>query len=135
MVFGQIGPRFRMLRRISTSEFFSVKKLEALQYLRRDQLVYHTIRQIFVVTVDKKNVNIGYTAFNTAINLLGNMIFGTDMSDPHSSVSEELRDSIGKLQELHAVTNLADSFPFLHWLDPQGIFRAFPVMQEFIQDL
>jgi len=141
--FGQIGPHWRMLRRISTTELFSVKKTEALQHLRRDQ-VYQTIRQIYEDAVKGKCVNIGHTAFNTTVNLLGNMIFGTDMSDPDSPVSQVLQESIAKLMELHAVTNLADSFPFLQWfrLDPQGISRTtvihrrkvYAILDKFIQD-
>eukprot|EP00253_Pinus_taeda_P036684 PITA_36684 len=141
--FGQIGPRWRTLRRISTTELFSVKKIEALQHLRKKQ-VYQSIRLIFEDAVKGKCVNIGHTAFNITANLLGNMIFGTDMSDPDSCVSQVLQESIAKLLELHAVTNLADSFPFLQWFhwDPQDISRStaihrrkvYAILEKFIED-
>ena len=38
IVFGQYGPHWRMLRRVSNTELFSVKRLEALQHFRRDQV-------------------------------------------------------------------------------------------------
>lgn len=45
MGFIELGSHWRMLRRISTTELFSVKRLEALRHLRRDQ-AFRTIRQI-----------------------------------------------------------------------------------------
>eukprot|EP00253_Pinus_taeda_P036685 PITA_36685 len=141
--FDQTGPRWRMLRRISTTELFYVRKIEALQHLRKKQ-VYQSIRLIFEDAMKGKCVNIGHTAFNITANLLGNMIFGTDMSDPDSCVSQVLQESIAKLLELHAVTNLADSFPFLQWFhwDPQDISRStaihrrkvYAILEKFIED-
>eukprot|EP00253_Pinus_taeda_P019755 PITA_19755 len=66
------------------------------------------------------------------------------MSDPDSCVSQVLQESIAKLLELHAVTNLADSFPFLQWFhwDPQDISRStaihrrkvYAILEKFIED-
>ena len=38
LIWAQYGSHWRMLRRISNTELFSVKRLEALQYLRRNQI-------------------------------------------------------------------------------------------------
>ncbi|GLJ44649.1 hypothetical protein SUGI_0938510 [Cryptomeria japonica] len=46
LLWGQFGPLWRYLRRISTVELFSPQILEARQHLRRQQ-IFHTVRLIF----------------------------------------------------------------------------------------
>eukprot|EP00253_Pinus_taeda_P000720 PITA_00720 len=138
----QYGSRWRMLRRISTTELFSMKRLEALKDLRRVQ-VHRMIHQIFEDSVKgSESVNIGHIAFHSAFDLIGNMAFGRDMFDPHVSASADLKDAISKLMVLHTAPNLADYFPCLRFLDPQGVYRntgiyrkkAYDVMDKFIED-
>ncbi|GLJ32249.1 hypothetical protein SUGI_0649040 [Cryptomeria japonica] len=120
LVWGDYGPYWRNLRRISTVELFSPKRIEALEHLRRDQ-VFRTIRLVFE---DKgKVVDLGRTVFCTSLNLLGNMIFGTNVCDPRNPVSAELKYTIWELMKLLVMPNLADLFPFLRFLDPQGVSR------------
>jgi cytochrome P450 len=138
----QYGSRWRTLRRISNTELFSVKRLDALQDLRRVQ-VRGMIHQIFENSVKGSGcVNIGHIAFHSAFNLIGNMAFGKDMFDPHFRASEDLKDAISKLMVLHTAPNLADYFPCLQFLDLQGVYRntgiyrkkAYDVMDKFIED-
>ena len=58
LAWSQLGSQWRMLRRISHTELFSVKKLESLQHLRRDQ-VFQTIQQILQEAIKGKSINIG----------------------------------------------------------------------------
>jgi hypothetical protein len=44
LIWAQYGSHWRMLRRISNTELFSVKRLEALQHLRRDQVFERSSR-------------------------------------------------------------------------------------------
>ncbi|GLJ32242.1 hypothetical protein SUGI_0648960 [Cryptomeria japonica] len=118
LIWGQYGPHWRHLRRISTVELFSPKRLEALQHLRRNQ-VFRTIRHIFE---DKgKVVNIGRTVFFTSLNLLGNMIFSTDVFDPRNPASSGLKDTIWAMMKLGGMHNLVDFFQFLRFLEPRDI--------------
>nr|ATG29973.1 CYP76AA68 [Taxus chinensis] len=120
MIWGEYGPHWRHLRRISAVELFSPTRLQALQPLRRDQ-VFHTIRLIFEER--GKAVNIGNMAFYTSVNLLGNMVFSTNLFDPHKPASVGFKDTIRKIMKLGGTPNLADYFPFLGFLDPQGLRR------------
>ncbi|GLJ32038.1 hypothetical protein SUGI_0645220 [Cryptomeria japonica] len=121
LVWADCGPYWSHLRRIYTFELFSRTRLEALQHLRRDQ-VFSTIRLIFE---DKgKVVNIGHTVFCTSLNLLGNMIFSTSVFDPHDPASAGFRDTICEIMKVSGKPNLVDFFPFLRFLDPQGVSRV-----------
>jgi hypothetical protein len=142
LAFSQYGSHWRMLRRISNTELFSVKRLESLQHLRRDE-INRMIHQIFQDAVNGKCVDIGYTAFHSTINLLGKMVFGKDVFDPQfAQASRELQDALSKLNVLHATLNLADLLPFLQFLDPQGVYRSteiclkqlYNVLDKFIED-
>eukprot|EP00253_Pinus_taeda_P011326 PITA_11326 len=116
------GPRWRMLRRLCNTELFSFKRLEALQHLRRDQ-VLSTLQSIFEDSREAKGVNIGKTAFLTSLNLLGNMIFSQNMLGRDSQAAEEFKETVTKLMVLGGKPNLVDFFPFLRILDPQGVAR------------
>lgn len=122
LVWAQYGSHWRLLRRISHTELFSVQKLEALQYLRRDQ-VFRTIQQILQESMQGKSVNIADTMLNSAANLLGNMIFGKDIFDHQSQAFRDFKDSAWEVATTAGAPNLADYFPFLRWLDPQGVAR------------
>eukprot|EP00253_Pinus_taeda_P007022 PITA_07022 len=138
----QYGSRWRMLRRISNNELFSVKRLEALQDLRRDQ-AHRMIHQIFESSLKGSEcVNIGHIAFHSAFNLIGNMAFGKHMFDSNLRASEDLKDAISRMMVLHTAANLADYFPCLQFLDLQGLYRnmvicrkrSYAVMDKFIED-
>eukprot|EP00253_Pinus_taeda_P003497 PITA_03497 len=123
LVWSNCGPRWRMLRRFCNTELFNVKRLEALQHLRRDQ-VFSTIQSIFEDSIKKtKGVNIGHTAFLTSLNLLGNLIFSQNMFGRDSQAAEEFKEMVTKLMVVGGKPNLVDFFPFLRILDPQGVTR------------
>lgn len=142
MVFLQYGSHWRMLRRVSNTELFSVKRLEALQHLRRDQ-VNRMILHISKDAMKGRCVEIAHTAFHSSFNLLGNMVFGKDVFGPQFfAASQELKDAIARVTKLHATPNMADFFPFLQCLDLQGVKRnmeinlkkMYDVMDIFIGD-
>ncbi|XP_057870918.2 cytochrome P450 76T24 [Cryptomeria japonica] len=133
LIFSDYGAQWRHLRRISTVELFSSIRQEALQHLRRDE-VFHTIRLLYD---DKgKVVDIGRTVFCTSLNLLGNMIFSTRVFDPHNPASAAFNHSVCELMRLGGKPNLVDYFPFLRFLDPQGVCRQmakhFKEMYDFV---
>jgi len=131
----QYGSRWRALRRISNTELFSVKRLEALQYLRRDQ-VHRMIRQIFEDSVKGSQcVNVGDTVFHCAFNLLSNMASGKCIFNSHFEATQELKEAISKLMVLHTTPNLGDYFPFLQFLDLQGVFHQTGIYRKKIYDI
>lgn len=70
-------------------------------------------------------VNIGNAAFVTALNLITVTLFSVDFTDYDSDVCEELQmmECIHGVGKIAAAPNLADFFPVLQMLDPQGLKR------------
>ncbi|GLJ36125.1 hypothetical protein SUGI_0724680 [Cryptomeria japonica] len=120
LVWGEHGPHWRYLRRITTVELFSPQRLEAQEHLRRGE-VFHTVRLIF--ESKGKAVNIEQMAFFNIMNVLGKMIFGTSLIDPFNPASVGLKDTIGKTVKLLGTANLSDFYPLFRLVDPQSVCR------------
>jgi cytochrome P450 len=141
LTWAQCGSHWRMLRQISNTELFSVKRLESLQHFRRDQ-VLRTIQQILQEGIKGKSINIEDNMVDATVSLLGNMAFGKDMFVSHSPAFQEFKDSISKMMVNAGAYNLADYFPVLQWLDLQCIGRntkiymerVFGILDKFMED-
>jgi len=141
LIWNQCGSHWRMLRRISNTELFSAKRLEALEHYRRDQ-IFRTIQWVLRESMKGGSINIRETVVQSTINLLGNMTFGKDMFDPHSPAFQDFKDSLWKLGLNGGSPNLADYFPCLQLLDPQGVARktriymkrSYAIFDQFIEN-
>lgn len=77
-----------------------------------------------------------------AFNLIGNLMFSRDLLDPDSKRGSEFLYHTGKVMEFAGKPNVADFFPLLRFIDPQGIRRktqfhverAFEIAGEFIKE-
>ncbi|KAL1824347.1 hypothetical protein ACET3Z_011125 [Daucus carota] len=122
MVFLPIGPRWRSLRKIVNLNIFSVNKLDANQHLRKRK-VNEVIEYVRKCSRNGEAVDIGRAAFTTSLNLLSNTIFSKDIADPGRDSAKEFRDLIRDIMIDAGRPNLADFFPVLKKLDPQGVKR------------
>ncbi|GLJ32498.1 hypothetical protein SUGI_0653930 [Cryptomeria japonica] len=139
IVFAQYGDYWRKLRRIATTELFSTSRLQSLQHLRRDQ-VSDMIRMVF----EKRGqcLNIAHLVFYEGLNLMSSAIFSKNFFDPNNPDPAELRNTFTKSLRLAGIPNLAEFYPFLRFLDPQGVSRGVTVhnkrlhklLDVFIQD-
>ncbi|GLJ32501.1 hypothetical protein SUGI_0653970 [Cryptomeria japonica] len=125
IVFAQYGDYWRKMRRIATTELFTPTRLQALQHLRRDQ-VSQTIRMVFEKR--GKTLNIKHLVFYEGLNLMSNIIFSKNLFDPTNPDSVELRNAFNESLRLAGKPNLADFYPFLRFLDPQGVSRDLGVV-------
>ncbi|XP_021290830.1 geraniol 8-hydroxylase-like [Herrania umbratica] len=121
-----VSPLSRTLRKVCNSHFFSNKKLNANQYLRRKKI------EELLSYVHKHGragvaVNIGQAAFNTSINLLSNTVFSKDLVDPNSKDAQAFKQTVCSIMEEGGKTNLADYFPVLRKIDPQGVRRRMSI--------
>nr|AES93118.1 geraniol-10-hydroxylase [Camptotheca acuminata] len=114
--------RWRNLRKILNLYMLSTERLGANQPIRCqkvEELIAY-VRQSCQASV---SVDIGQAAFRTMINLTSKTIFSVDLADPSSDTAQELKELFWRIMEELGKPNLADYFPVLRKLDPQGIRR------------
>ncbi|KAI3495021.1 hypothetical protein L1887_37127 [Cichorium endivia] len=116
------GDQWRRLRRISREYLFSVQRLDGGEPLRAEK-VQELIDHVDRCCTNEKAVNIGGVAFTTTFNVLSKFIFSLDFAEYDTKSSQELKEAVMALVELGGKPNLADFFPILKSLDPQGLLR------------
>lgn len=67
-------------------------------------------------------MNIGGAAFTTVMNILSNFMFSMDFAQHDSASAQEFQEAVWTLLEIVGKPNLADFFPILQPLDPQGLY-------------
>lgn len=72
---------------------------------------------------NNKGVHVARFVFFMSFNLLGNLMLSRDLLDPNSDEGSEFFTAMMGLMEWGGHANLADFFPWLRWLDPQGLRR------------
>lgn len=65
-------------------------------------------------------MDVGKAAFSTTLNLLSNTMFSIDLIDPSSDSANEFKELAWNMMEEMGKPNLADYFPALKRMDPQG---------------
>ncbi|XP_057451216.1 geraniol 8-hydroxylase-like [Lotus japonicus] len=119
MAFMPVSSRWRELRKICNSELFSPKSLDTSQDLRREKL-QELLHDIHRCSLKGEAVGIGKVAFKSVINMLSNTIFSLDLA--RSAVSAgDFKELVMSILEDSGKPNLADFFPVLKSVDPQGL--------------
>ncbi|KAF8032918.1 hypothetical protein BT93_D1722 [Corymbia citriodora subsp. variegata] len=116
-----VSPLFRNLRKLYNSHLLSSKKLDSNQHLRSKK-VQELVAYIGKCARDGDVVNIGEAAFRTTLNSLSNTVFSLDMTDP-STPAGELKEVMWQIMAEVGKPNIADYFPVLRKIDPQGSKR------------
>ncbi|GLU05700.1 hypothetical protein SLE2022_227830 [Rubroshorea leprosula] len=115
-----ISPLWRNLRKICISHIFATQKLDANQYLRHRK-IEHLLTMVQGSCRLGEVVDIGQAAFDTTLNLLSNTIFSEDLAETNSQSALDLKKTVWGVMEEAGKPNLADYFPLLRKIDPQGI--------------
>lgn len=149
LITAQYGPHWRMLRRLCTTEFFVTGRLDAMRGVRGtciDRMVQFiedaSTSDKSDIGANVKSIDVGRFFFLMAFNLIGNLMFSKDLLDPKSERGAGFFYHAGKVMEMAGKPNMADFFPALRWLDPQGIRKntqfhvekAFEIAGEFIKE-
>lgn len=122
LITSQYGPHWKMLRRLSSTEFFVTSRLDTMQGVRR-KCIDRMVQFIEEAAVNGGAVDVGRYFFLMAFNLIGNLIFSRDLLDPESERGQKFFYHAGKVMEFAGKPNAADFLPFLKCFDPQGIRR------------
>ncbi|AES69196.1 putative flavonoid 3'-monooxygenase [Medicago truncatula] len=124
LVFAPYGPRWRMLRKISSVHLFSNKVMEEFKHLRQEEVARLTSNLASNYS-NTKAVNLGQllnvcTTNALARVMLGRRVFndGNGGCDPKA---DEFKEMVLELMVLAGVFNISDFIPSLEWLDLQGV--------------
>ncbi|KAK2991368.1 hypothetical protein RJ640_024041, partial [Escallonia rubra] len=116
--------KWRNYRKICKEHMFSLQRLDATQAIRRKK-VQELLEYVRGCCLTREAVDIGKAAFTTSLNLISNTFFSIDLADHggDSKSSHEFKEIVCVLMELAGKPNLADFFPVLRFIDPQGLRR------------
>ncbi|XP_061364933.1 flavonoid 3'-monooxygenase-like isoform X2 [Gastrolobium bilobum] len=122
LVFAPYGPRWRLLRKISSVHMFSGKALDDFRHLRQEEVARLTSN---LASSGSKAVNLGQllnvcTTNALARVMIGRRVFndGNGGCDPRA---DEFKSMVVELMVLAGVFNIGDFVPALEWLDLQGV--------------
>ncbi|XP_061374304.1 geraniol 8-hydroxylase-like [Gastrolobium bilobum] len=121
LAFIPVSPLWRDLRKICNGQLFAHKTLDASQDVRRKK-VQQLLGDVQKSSQIGEAVDIGREAFKTTINLLSNTIFSVDLVRS-AGTAGEFKDLVTNITKLVGSPNIADFFPVLKKIDPQGVKR------------
>ncbi|KAL6138440.1 hypothetical protein ACLB2K_063723 [Fragaria x ananassa] len=68
-----------------------------------------------------RGVHLARFVFLMSVNLLGNLLLSRDLVDPNSKEGLEFFELMKGVMETNGLANMEDYFPWLRWLDTQGV--------------
>ncbi|RHN53387.1 putative geraniol 8-hydroxylase [Medicago truncatula] len=121
-----LSPLWREMRKVCKNQLFSNKSLDANQCIRRtkiDELIGYVSQR----NLKGEAIDMGKVAFRTSINMLSNTIFSVDFANNSAGTNEnkENKDLVMNMAETVGKPNMADFFPLLRLIDPQGIKKTY----------
>ncbi|KAK9921136.1 hypothetical protein M0R45_029661 [Rubus argutus] len=124
------GSQWRVLRRLLTVDMLTNKRINDTASIRR-KCVENMQKWIEEEASKLKEnglssshgVHVARFVFTMTFNLLGNLMLSRDLVDPNSKEGLEFFEKMRELMEANGHANIADYFPWLRWLDPQGVKR------------
>lgn len=117
------GSFWRVLRRLVTVEMLVNKRINETASIRRkcvDNMLEWIIEQR---KEESRGIHVARFVFLSTFNLLGNLMLSRDLLDPESKDGAEFFAAMMGSMEWSGHANMADFFPWLRWLDPQGLKR------------
>lgn len=114
------GSYWRVLRRLVTIDMLVTKRINETAFVRR-KCVENMLS--WIEEEGNKGVHVARFVFLMSFNLLGNLMLSRDLLDPNSKEGSEFFAAMTGLMEWGGHANVADFFPWLRWLDPQGLRR------------
>ncbi|KAJ0027839.1 hypothetical protein Pint_35845 [Pistacia integerrima] len=121
------GSFWRVLRRLVTVDMIVHKRINETASIRRkcvnDMLLWIEKEALQGNGEGRRCIHVARFVFLSTFNLLGNLMLSRDLLDPDSKDGAEFFTSMMGLMEWGGHPNISDFFPFLRWLDPQGLKR------------
>jgi Zn-dependent M16 (insulinase) family peptidase len=118
-----MDPRFEPMEEPSQNmqrQLFSNAALDANQDIRHKK-VQELLAETRQSSLTSEAIDIGRAAFKTTLNILSNTILSVDLADPNSDTARKFKEIVWNIMKDIGKPNLADYFPVLKKINPQGI--------------
>ncbi|KAG6784705.1 hypothetical protein POTOM_010405 [Populus tomentosa] len=113
---------WKFLRKLTATQMFTPQRLDASQALRGKK-VQELLEYVHENCNNGHAVDIRRSVFTTSLNLISNTFFSLDIANYNSDLSQEFSDLVVGVTEQIGKPNIADYFPILRLVDPQGVRR------------
>ncbi|KAL3820172.1 hypothetical protein ACJIZ3_006077 [Penstemon smallii] len=115
-----VGGQWKNLRKICKEHMFSTPQLDSSKSLRQEKL--HKLRDYVQECCHRgQAINFAEAAFKVTLSLMSATLFSIDLAPFDSNSCHELKEMVRSMMEVLGTPNLADFFPVLKRVDPQGI--------------
>ncbi|KAI4381035.1 hypothetical protein MLD38_007153 [Melastoma candidum] len=131
ITWSQYGPYWRQARKMCMMELFSTKRLESLEYIRREEMkallkgLYESRGNEIMLKDHLSDVS---------LNVISRMVLGkkyTEKTDENLIVTpDEFKRMLDELFYLNGVLNIGDQIPWLNFLDLQGYIKRMKVLSK-----
>ncbi|KAK7265854.1 hypothetical protein RJT34_33478 [Clitoria ternatea] len=122
LVFAPYGPRWRLLRKLTSLHLFSGKAMDEFRLVRQGEVGRLTRN---IASSGSKAVNLGQLLNVCTTNALGRVMLGRRVFDDGDGGcdprADEFKSMVVELMVLAGVFNIGDFVPALEWLDLQGV--------------
>ncbi|KAF3961085.1 hypothetical protein CMV_014258 [Castanea mollissima] len=114
--------QWRNLRKACATQIFAPQRLDATEALRLAK-VQELLDHVNQSCKSGAPIDIGQVVFTTVLNSISNTLFSIDLAQYDSNLSQEFRHLVCGLAKEAGRPNIADYFPALRMIDPQGVRR------------
>nr|POF24106.1 ferruginol synthase [Quercus suber] len=112
--------KWKNLRKACATQIFATQRLDATQALRQTK-VQELLDHVNKSCKSGAPIDIGRLVFTTVLNSISNTFFSMDLAQYDSKLSQEFRDLVCGVADEAGRPNIADYFPALRMIDPQGV--------------
>lgn len=127
IVFTPYGAEWRMLRKVCVRDMLGHATIDAFYCYRRQE-----IRNMIKFLYNQNGVNevdVGEQMFKIVLNVITSMLWGgTVRGKEVATIGVEFREAVYEMTKLLGLPNVSDFFPWLAWLDLQGMKRQMKVV-------
>ncbi|XP_075507759.1 cytochrome P450 76A1-like [Primulina tabacum] len=120
------GQYWRVMKRVMTVEMLVHKKINETAAIRRRciaDMVEWIGNESTDTTASAAGIHVARFVFLASFNMLGNLMLSRDLVNPESTEGSDFFAAMVELMEWSGHPNIVDLFPWLKWLDPQGLRR------------
>ncbi|KAM7518283.1 hypothetical protein LguiB_017245 [Lonicera macranthoides] len=132
--FSPYGPYWRELRKITSLELLCNRRLELLKHIQRDE-IEASVKELYKLSIQKRNdsgqVVVDMSQWFSDLNLnimlrmvAGKRYFGTGISTTEKEAAHRCQKIMRNFFHLIGLFVVADTLPFLGWLDVGGHEKA-----------